>query len=332
MLFVDVLTTPATMASDAARAMLARCARERTLLTLLLTASAALAVSQWAPRYEYGTPAGLFWAGKLQWRDRAEVVVAGDSRVVYGVAPGVLAKALPGKRVVNFGFHGLGYTRDYLDRLDRVLAKDNGAAVVLGITPLSLTDRHARRNRYTEWRNRGRLWPATFAPLAEVRSQFQPISPSVLLGAMRGRSPETLPRFVQDRRAGGWIRLGHTTGIKRFTFADYRQFLEEGVHVNDARVEMLLEKVRCWRAQGIEVYAFRPPIPRAMRRLEQGFGLDYGQFIQQFNAAGGRWIPTPQERFESLDGSHLAGPEAKAFSRYLGDQLARPGDPAGCRP
>ena len=86
-------------------------------------------------------------------------------------------------------------------------------------------------------------------------------------------------------------------------------------------VEALNASVSGWTGKGIRVYGFLMPSCREMVELEErDSGFDHGQFVQDFEKAGGIWIDMDPCRYDSFDGSHL-GHAALQFSRDLAERI-----------
>lgn len=319
----SLTTSAAATRPGAIPAALARLARDRTLLTLLLVGAMAMAIGVRRPRYHTGLADSTFWARKISLRSAAEVVLAGDSRVMSGLSPRAMQPLLGGGRVVNFAFNGLGYSQDYLDRLEAVLAPSaDRPTVVLGVTPAALSMERAESNEFTEWRDQGPGEIFMARHFGQVGEFFRPMRWEQLLQLPRGEIAPPQPRYEAHRRPDGSSLLHHVPQGIEPGLNEYRQMLAEGVRVEPERVEMLLARVAHWRRRGIVVYGFRPPVPPQMAELEEQFGLDYDSFRRRFAAAGGVWIDIPADRFDSTDGSHIPGDQVDDLSRLVARKIA----------
>lgn len=293
---------------------------ERALWTLLLTGALVAGVAARRPCPFLGAGPDQMWSAKLGWRHCADVVFAGDSRVGRGVAPAAVSAALPGRRVLNFAFVANGYTDAYLDDLPRVLRRQGGRPVlVLGITPRSLTQYASEDNGYLHFRQNPPSWfGAGFPRLAHA---LRPASIQELRNLLAGR-PEPPPDALFERHLDGWEAAVPRVRQPEAMLASYRQGFANWP-VDPAVIDRLLDHVRRWSAEGIAVYAFRPPTCAAMIDLEDACsGFDEDAFVAAFAAAGGTWIPTPGDTYDCYDGTHLTRESAWAFSRDLGKRLA----------
>ncbi len=105
----------------------------------------------------------------------------------------------------------------------------------------------------------------------------------------------------------------------------YVQQYRDAFHDNRVRpviVDNLLRHVRRWRAKGIRVYGFSPPIAQPILEVEQTCsGFDAAAFMEAFERVGGLWMPAGGTGYVTYDGSHLGRDEARRFSRTLAVQI-----------
>ena len=93
------------------------------------------------PNKDLGIYEKQFWATKIGWRNCADLVITGDSRVLGGVSPSILKKSLGNFRIVNYAFVGNRYVPEYLEIVKNVLnTQSDQKMIILGITPASLTE------------------------------------------------------------------------------------------------------------------------------------------------------------------------------------------------
>lgn len=282
-------------------------------------------------------PRGIFWRYKINAPEGFDVVLAGSSRVCRGVSPRQLGRVLPGRRILNFGFHSCVLDRAYLDHCRRLLAgSPSGGVLVLGISPHTLIRRPNVRNLYAIWsvpepRSRRQLCgPRLKEPLAGLlRKALRPLrflkaqAPGLLadqVGSCPGRA-QTEPVIREGYRADGWL----PTGVAGADPLDYVRRLESvyaRYQVESGLVQEMLQAVRDFSAEGVKVFAFNPPTNQAMRELEaRASGLGQAALINDFRAAGGVWLAIDEERFPAYDGSHLDRKSALNFSRHLARRM-----------
>lgn len=299
---------------------------DRTWRTLVAGGLLIVAVGFLPRDVEYRGNEEAFPYRKLHWSDSAAVILGGDSRVVYGVAPESLAAELPPRgntptRVLNFGFHNLGYSTDYLAQLDRALDdRQPGATVVLGISPHSLTGSAAHTNLFTiaagsaggleEWKADlfGSWWGPHFAAFRTGR-----------IRKLLGRNNDAQ---VEIFHPDGWIEALSQQPDEREELRIYPAKFASNP-VSPQVIETVLQSVRDWSQRGVRVYGFRPPTTDAMVELENRLsGFLEPEFVTAFQSAGGVWIEVPND-YPTLDGSHLLAGSARRLGADMGQVIVR---------
>ena len=113
------------------------------------------------------------------------------------------------------------------------------------------------------------------------------------------------------------VPVDNVDGIKR-TF--------EGNQVAEEKIQMLLNKVAQWRADGFQVFGFRPPTSVRIAQMEDEFsGYDIEDIRKRFGQAGGVWLHTEPGSYVTYDGHHLTGEAAGQFSVDLASQMKQHG-------
>ncbi|NLF32841.1 MAG: hypothetical protein GX591_18380, partial [Planctomycetes bacterium] len=270
-------------------------------------------------------------AMKAGWEGCAEVVLAGDSRVGVGLSPAAMAEGLPScMRILNCGFGAVTFTEDYLNYVERVLRPkpDQGYIIVLGISPLTLTEAHAEMNSFISARQTaaGARWTDRYlGAWAERLILFcQPIR---RLDEFRfiGEAPE-VDRLSREVLPDGWN--AHEPRFDSYgpTLERYREMFA-GHGVCEEAIGRLVSAVRRWTAAGIRVYAFRPPAPAEMIALENDLGgFDEPALVARLTGAGAVWIAVDPAAYRTHDSCHLGRDEALRLSREIAGAIAgRPG-------
>ena len=257
---------------------------------------------------------------KAGWARCADVVIAGDSRVVHGVSGNVMREHLVGLRIVNYGFYGCGYDEQYLRAIDEQFCPDGGdKMVVLGITPWSLTGKARVDNSFKVEKERLANRTALQAKAARKPRFSRSMKPANFVRAVLG------DKEAEADGQGGEVNDGWIGSVRSINpgadVENYRfKFLNNGVE--EQAVEELLLRVRSWCDNGVAVFGFRPPTSEAMVALEEQLsGFDESDFVERFEATGGRWIGVDQFKYLSYDGSHLHRDGAIAFSHDLGKKI-----------
>jgi len=298
-----------------------RCSR--TTITLLLSAGILVCVGLIRRKDTSGIPPRKFWRMKVQWSARADVVVAGDSRVLIGVSPRAMSRHLAPSRVANFAFGGTGFSSRYRNATTRVL--DPGSPrriIVLGFSALSLSTQGVGDSGWEQEVRNLQTEQIVGGPLEPIARFFEPVGPSNpfdKLLPLRMR-----PRSDYEYTADGWVACEKDKPDPEKSLKYYRSlFATGGAAVSGKVVADVMEGVRRWRAEGIRVYAFRPPTTEKMIVLENEAGrYDERALVEELEAAGGVWIFLPRAGYRSYDGSHLLRSSALKLSEELARRIA----------
>ena len=245
-----------------------------------------------------------------------DVVVAGDSRVFFGVSTIVMERELPGLRVINYGFFGNGYSDEYLTSIEKMFdPASRQKIVVLGITPSSLTADSIKHNSFIAEKQRLASQTVLERYSRESLAFTEPMRYGAFLHMfVPGERADPVSFSDGQGRVVRPIRPEEALGNYRLLFI--------GNPVADQAVDNLMDRVGEWRQAGIGVYAFRPPTTRAMVELEQRMsGFDETGFKTRFAAVGGTWLDIDQYRYLSYDGSHLHSDGAIQLSIDLSDRI-----------
>lgn len=304
---------------------------DRTAATLVL-GFAGIALVGWLRPTE---PAGSWdrqhpkrhWARKLEWRSDFDLVFAGDSRVVFGVAPEVASDALGGLRVANFGFLGGGFDADYLAAVERTLDPASPApTIVLGVSPRSIVPTLTWVNEYTEARDLGLSERLTELGFAEFLWDYRRLDLEGLEDWLRGRAErdEVAYRFHDD----GWIET-RILDPERLSRQDRMNPISEPVApYPPTMVAAVMDAVARWSAAGIRVYGYRSPTPAERAANEdQLYRFDEAAFRASFEASGGTWLDLPPRDWDYWDSSHMDDVSARAFTALFAEALRAHGGP-----
>lgn len=287
--------------------------KHRLAVTLVL-AVVSLALTVICAEHDVtGLPTDVFWENKINWQACADCVLAGDSRVYVGVSPAAMSPELRGRRIVNYGFNACGYDRAYLSAIARVLdPAGHRPTIILGITPHSLTRRATARSEFLRRINKPAGGPMYWETLVW---QFRPFA---LANAVVPLFPDCrAEHYYRHYVADGWAAASHVPEDPRLSLPRYRRTFT-AQRVDPQMIEAALRYVRAWTAQGVRVYAFRPPTTRKMVELEDALsGFREDEFVARFTDAGGVWLDIEQFGYATYDGSHLRWDAAEQFSRDL---------------
>jgi hypothetical protein len=254
---------------------------------------------------------------KFHWRNCADVVLAGDSRVCSGVSPAEMNQYLPELRIFNFAFDGVRYYREYLESIPKVLDRQSSKKIIiLGITPRSLVTSGITDDHYKDSKRMAKYH--SNAILTSLDRLLQFLQPMTLRETFYMFSPEKNQRhFFIYYSPYGWAGRYTVPADPRALVNPYREIFIRN-QVSPETIHELLQGVRKWKNAGIDVYGFRPPTTAEMLEVEKALsGFDEESFITSFQAAGGIWLEVQQTAYRTYDGSHLNPDAAKAFSRDL---------------
>jgi hypothetical protein len=267
-----------------------------------------------------------YWRCKVEWRERAHAILAGNSRIYRGLDPSAFEKALgPGKIALNAGFSSTVWSKSYLDYLEQALIQGRTACIVLGIDPNSLVRPFYRPGGAYEETGFGQALedaaktriPADWE--ARWGSVFRRLRPFPLAAS----SEKTEENYLQKFHSNGWVESDYVRPDLGSYIRETRKRLPEISPVDPETLERLTERIRKWRHQGIEVLGFRPPTTRETDLFEDEiFRFDEREVAESVRSAGGCWVVlSEKEGFFSYDGSHLNPDSARRLSRSLAVSL-----------
>ncbi len=259
-----------------------------------------------------------FWAEKVHTTTKYQVVFSGDSRLYRGIDTKTVSQALSGIKVLNFGFSSGGHNSVIFKEIDGRLDKDARLnAVVLVLTPYSLTPKAQQNEHFNQEKNRDPKDVFNRRYVNPVLSFLDPIKPSGLINLKTGQNGY-YERFHKDGWVASWkIPADPRSGLKGY-IKDF-----EGNTVQASILEALYDQIRKWKANGVQVFAIRIPSTFEMEKLEHELsGYREEEIKKNVESAGGQWIDIGNRYgFESYDGSHLSMGSAIELSRILGDEL-----------
>jgi len=266
-----------------------------------------------------------FWALKADWRHgQADLVVAGDSRVLTAVSTEAMQPHLGDRQIINFAFLGVGYGPDYLDAVRAALNMDaDRPTIVLGISPRSLTEGACEQKWFGPRYEQHALQRTLLKHSSAILQFSRPMDHADLMITLGLADPPAKRNFLHYY-ADGW-QSADADEHNLNALDEYRAKFDpddEGP-VSQTIVDGLIEAVQRWRAEGIIVYAFRTPSCDEMIEVENKVsGFDEMDFIERFATAGGTWLVFNQDAYASYDGSHLDEESAPLFSADLAETLA----------
>lgn len=294
--------------------------KDRTVKTLLLALVLIIIMGMLRPNTSSGIYEKRFWATKISWRDYADVVITGDSRVLGGISPAQMSKILRDRLIVNYGFVSNLYVPEYLKAIEDVLKQNSDKkTIILGITPYSLTEYPDMADQFFKLKSLSKRDIFMDIHFAALLSFFDYMSfRDALLGIFPGlASGQTHKEFFAD----GWLAFSKNPPGKKRELKKYRLIYEEN-QVSQQAISNLMDYVRRWTRSGIKVYAFLVPTCAEMAELEKELsGFNRAEFIKTLKDAGGIWIEINPADYESFDGSHLQRESALRLSQELASKI-----------
>jgi len=265
------------------------------------------------PDQSLGLYPNEYWALKSKWHHCADMVFAGDSRVLIGLSPAELNKSFENERIYNYGFGGTWFSEKYLDAVEKVLdPQSNNKTIILAITPHALTERFNDAGNFFETHRLSEQDKFMHIHFARIMYFFEPLS---FKEALEGLIPtvadsHTTRTYYKD----GWISMHKEPIQAKREVKRYRGFYTKRIVIPE-NVSRVLKYVADWKNQGIKVVGFLFPTCKQMYELENKIsGFNEKEFIRRFEEAGGNWINVDQTAYTSFDGSHLQQESAERFS------------------
>ena len=290
--------------------------RYRVAVFAWLSATAIVLTLLARPQYEAGIYYRRLAAEKIRWKQCADVVLMGDSRTQRNLSPAEMARHVTGYRIFNYAFDSAGFSAEYLLAGEGVLDPQSPKKIlILGITPLSLTPHAVAKNRFKETISRGA--EAYFdIYLGDVLRLVEPMSAREACSMI---APSLLKRrYYRECFTDGWIASSQAPEDHQEALIGYRNLFTKETSVDHRILERLAAQVRLWTSSGIRVFGLRPPSCTEMAELENEVsGFREAAVVAAFTAAGGVWMPTRQDGYNSYDGAHLRYDSAQEFSREV---------------
>lgn len=302
------------------KTILTRLAGDRTSKTFLLALVLIVAMGLVRPDKPLGVPGQKFWALKISWRDYADMVVTGDSRVLGGVSPARMQKTLGERRIVNYGFANNLYEPEYLEAIEHVLNPHSKLkTIILGITPHSLTNDPDIIGQFSDLKRLSKRDIFVDIRFAALMGFFDYMSfHDALLGIFPGLAKSHTRR---EYFADGWLAYSKNPPGEKRELKKYRRMYEK-CHISPEVIANVMDSISRWTESGIRVYGFLVPTCPEMVELEKALsGFDQAAFVTAFQAAGGVWIDIDPAAYDSFDGSHLQSHSALEFSEDLASSI-----------
>ncbi len=326
--------------------------RDPTFQTGLLAIVLILAVALYRPPGRVtGVPPEQLWNQKLLWGPEFDLVLAGDSRTFQGLSPARMRDTVGCRRIANFGFAAAALTTSYLRASEALLdPASSRRALVLGVTPHSLTPNAARENelvsRWTQIRpwHPGlveRQWDNEFLSLAHqerlgvelsvwLGPLFHALRP-LRLGELRSWWGGHRTGYFQSFHPDGWVESRQLPEGNPDAIAWSRRIFQ-GNRISPELTTATLDWVTAATRRGTTVYGFLFPVPAPVAAVEAAVsGWSEIRFEERFRQAGGVWLDFSSKAYASHDDCHLRADAALLLSTDLARAILHHEQQGGAR-
>lgn len=261
-----------------------------------------------------------FWADKTHSTSKYNVIFIGDSRLYRGIDPRTVSKTLKGLKVLNFGYSSGGHNEVIFNEINqRFVGSDKTRAVVLVLSPYSLTPKAQENSHFNQEKERNKKDVFNRRYIAPFFDFFDPVKPSEIF-----QSNDTIQGYHETFRRDGWVESYKIPSNPEYALKVYVNDFRDNKVSQDV-LDKVYDQVKEWKKQGIQVFAFRMPTTQAMEKLEDSIsGYKENEIKMNFEKAGGEWINIDDRYgYESYDGSHLERKSAIRFSDYIGNEIQK---------
>jgi len=303
--------------------------KDRSLITLGLSAFLIFLISSNRNDTRYAKAPEWYWQMKLEWNNEADVILAGNSRVYRGLVPDEFKKINSKLKALNAGFSSARFSNSYLDYIDKVLEdKSNDKIIVLGITPGVFIDDSFENDGFLssleEKRYRTSILPAKIqVQFYWIENSFASFDIDLLWNLKYGNvvNRSINNNYIQIFHDDGWVQSDFVKRQPQKQISYYRRAWNK-YSVSEYLVDLLVEKVKYWTSQEIQVIAVNMPTTPEMQEVEAKLSkLNLPILKRRMENAGALWLEFPVAQFTSYDGSHLESESARKLSRMIVDKI-----------
>ncbi|MGE5427542.1 MAG: hypothetical protein ACM3O8_06570 [Methylococcaceae bacterium] len=291
-------------------------------VTLLMAAALIIVLSFFIPKNKEKYLRDMFWTQKTFAPNQYDVVLMGDSRTYRGLSPSVMEKALPGLKVLNFGYSNGGLNKVMFKAAQKKLSPNNAnKVIVIGVSPNCITGYSQKNEQYLQEKRRPKEDIFERLYLNKALYYFSPVSPEALKEMLTQQPSATY--YNNEYFSNGYVLSekfpADTTEAIPSYISDYTNF-----KVEEQFIDVLTAQVEEWNSKGIKVIGFRPPTTFAMRAVEDTLGHYNEPMIKEkFCKAGGHWVDLYPGDFKTYDGSHLEKNSAVLLSEIVSKEIAK---------
>jgi len=263
-----------------------------------------------------------FWRHKAHVTGQYDLVLLGDSRVYRGISPEAVAAAVGDLRVLNFGWSAAGLGGVLMPAAEARLDPQGRRWVGLGVTAHGLSERAVGNAQYRRFAALPAPSPRTQALERVLDRHFASLLPEQVDELQEQIASEGVDRYIERFHSNGWV-ASRTEPEDPSRALDYYRSMLSRRPVSPQVLDSLCSKISAWVGEGVQVFAFEPPVAPAMRHLEAEIaGFDAAAVQAAIESAGGTWLVPAGAPYRSYDGSHLPEDEALRYSTALGEALS----------
>lgn len=252
------------------------------------------------------------WAAKSTPTKDKDFVVIGDSRIYRGVDTEIISSYLD-MNGMNLGFSSAGMSSPLFDLAESFLRSNGERIIIIGLTANSLTEESAKNLHLKEW---------TLKPTIDRFAILCCESFMILTGPKLFELNNGDKNYLQTYHLNGFVASDYQVRNSREAIKSYKETFEKN-HISGHVIEGLLDRIKKWKNEKIEVYFFVPPISKDLWDVEEKqTGFYSSNIFKLLSDAGAMQIPVEGE-WTSYDGSHLTAGDAVRLSRVLAEAVGR---------
>jgi len=292
---------------------------KKVILTLLITSIASFIIGFFFFEPDSEDLREQMFAYKVHANKKYDLVVAGDSRIYRGISTDIIGTQL-GKTSINLGFSSGGYSEAMFDLIDKKLHKKNGNIIILGVSPLSLTNQAIENGHIRRLNALKSEEIIEYLYLNEYINIFATTTPRLLWNAII-HNEENNDNYIQKVNIKeGWVKSDYIIPYQNEALKSYNKTFT-GTKISKQTINNLFAQIRKWIDHDFLVYGFVPPSSSNMEELERQYSdFNDREFAMGFIEAGGKWI-TFDETYTSYDGSHLDSKSAINLSTEIANAI-----------
>lgn len=263
-----------------------------------------------------------FWINKTHASVSHNIVVAGDSRIYRGVS---IAKITENTNQdltgVNLGYSSGGFSQEYIQFITSRLKSEADAPkfLILGITPVSLTEEFAKNKSYNSYKNISALERYKYLYFDQLFSYTATYSPLELVSSKE--KLKDVQNYQETYKKSGWVKSYKLKADSTHAIPSYTKTFTKYT-VSNAITDNLFQELDSLQQTGINIIAFRPPTSQGIHQLEDSLsGYDEKHIktlCQKYNI---HWLELNRSDYISYDGSHLHYLSAEKLSEQIAVEI-----------